>query len=100
MTNNADYPKFKGGDVLIVASTGKTWKLHSFTLGSASETFAWLLASVAPIHLTGRQRADGKSVLYYFRMDVDMDDERFANFVPLVKLLLHKPLILLCFNNG
>ncbi len=85
------YPSFPDGDVLIISSTGKAWKLHSTILVNASSSLKSILAKQGPVKLTKREREEGMTLRWKLVMDkepnadgADPEGLKFKSFKPVV----------------
>lgn len=77
------YPIFADGDVLITSGTGRSWKLHSTTLRTASKEFRALFAKNPARRLTKKQLNEGHTVKWKIEMIPFEDcpeDIRFRSF--------------------
>lgn len=81
------FPKFDDGDVMITSPTGRTWKLHSMVLATASPRFKEIFNTSAPIHISKKQREEGATVRWRLVMkfeeeahDLDPNSLQFKNF--------------------
>ena len=81
--DGGSFPCFDDGDVLIIAPTGKKWKLHSMTLKNTSKYFRALLSGNEALHLTKRQRLEGQTVQWKLEMipwAKNPNESRFRTF--------------------
>jgi hypothetical protein len=86
------FPTFHDGDVLILSPPGRTWKLHSLILSQASSKLKAILDEVEAIHITKKQRSEGKTTRYRLRMiefEEDPSDLHFRSFKALVSSNSH-----------
>jgi hypothetical protein len=86
------FPTFHDGDVLILSPTGRTWRLHSLILSQASTKLKAILDEVEAIHITKKQRSEGKTTRYRLRMiefEEDPNDLHFRTFKALVSSNSH-----------
>ena len=86
------FPTFHDGDVLILSPPGRTWKLHSLILSQASSKLKAILDEVEAIHITKKQRSEGKTIRYRLRMiefEEDPNDLNFRTFKALVSSNSH-----------
>jgi hypothetical protein len=82
------YPEFQDGDVLIMAPTGKTWKLHSFYLRNSSKVFRSIFDQNSPKHLTRKEKDDGRTIQWRFQMMIQPNTgNRFVVFKLMVSYL-------------
>ena len=81
------YPTFNDGDVMIVSSTGKSWKLHSTLLGNASGVFRDKMNKFPAKHITKAQRESGVTLKWRFNMIAWQEkptETRFRSFQAVV----------------
>ena len=86
MYDAREYPQFGTGDTLVVAPTGKTWKLHSQVLVNSSKVLGEILRDAPAVHLTKSDIAKGKLVRFRLEMTVSHVTDRFAHFMTVVSI--------------
>ncbi|KAL9118902.1 MAG: hypothetical protein Q9187_004541 [Circinaria calcarea] len=73
------FPKFPDGDVMIVLSGGRVYRLHASILRHSSDLFACLLPEEHGATLSSKAKKDGATIRY--RLDWVADDTEIGHFV-------------------
>jgi len=83
-----NFPEFADGDVLVVITAARRYKLHSTVLRRSSPTFATLLDEVAAADLSSKVKKRGMTVKYRLHL-VDNPDagDRNAGVQPAAHIL-------------
>jgi hypothetical protein len=77
------YPTCSDGDVMIVSSTGRYWKLHSILLSNASARFQDMMKQFPAKHITKSQQESGVTLKWRFNMvqwEEEPKETRFRSF--------------------
>lgn len=88
MASSSDFPQYQDGDVTIVVSTSKVYRLRSHTLRRVSDFFRNAFENGEAPRLTAAARRDGHTPYRFVLVQQHSDSDDRGAFVSLVCYLL------------